>query len=371
MMRSAQIQKKGGQKQKILTRNSSLELLRIIAILMIVMHHCALHTNWGWGDAFTTKEALVTFFSFFGCVGVGIFFLISGYFMQSTTKFNWKRIFKIARPVWFYSFGFFIIAILLGKVPWGLPVPIYTLQSILPILSNAYWFIGAYIGIQLLFPFIKKGLDSLTQKQLLKANLITIGLFVIPITLTVMFAAESFSMLMFPSAFVFTMLGYTVHRFEKQIKSSAWAIVGLLLSLIIFVAAEIFGYFVPVKGGGLNNEFIWGAQSLPVILMALSLFIIFSRWRFKNKIINYIAGLTLGIYLIHDNVWVRDTIWKSFDFINPLFHMNSGTLHFLCYFFGMIFCVFIISGLIECVRQLGTKLIIYIMDKTKINPPGY
>lgn len=78
------------------TRKSNLELLRIFAMLLIVAHHFAVHTNFQFPSSFTTiNRAWIQFIVIGGKIGVNIFVLISGYFMVNTVTMKWNKVFKI------------------------------------------------------------------------------------------------------------------------------------------------------------------------------------------------------------------------------------------------------------------------------------
>ena len=95
-----------------------------------------------------------------------------------------------------------------------------------------------------------------------------------------------------------------------------------------------------------------GERSPFVLALAILLLITFRDLNIKNsKIINSIATTTLGIYLVHENIFLREIIWKQIvrgsAFINPpLLIVNA-----IC---GVLF-VFIASMLIYIVVE---KLII-------------
>lgn len=70
------------------TRNSSIELLRIISMLMIILSHCCIHGL----DSLSSKYFINNFFTtvfFLGNLGVIIFMLITGYYtIESKFKLN-------------------------------------------------------------------------------------------------------------------------------------------------------------------------------------------------------------------------------------------------------------------------------------------
>lgn len=97
-------------------RNSSIELLRIIAMFMVVVLHCLLTT--GALEYQSRVQYYVYWFIEALCIiAVDVFILISGYFMIKS-RFKAKNVFKTAiSGVWLYSFLFSLIAF---KIFWGI-----------------------------------------------------------------------------------------------------------------------------------------------------------------------------------------------------------------------------------------------------------
>ena len=83
-------------------RNSNLELLRIIAIFMIVFHHIGFYGLKIESDLFTYNYIIKSFLALPGKLGVNIFILISAYFMTNT-KFEYKKLIKLVSQILFYS----------------------------------------------------------------------------------------------------------------------------------------------------------------------------------------------------------------------------------------------------------------------------
>ena len=84
-------------------RNSNIELLRLIAMLMILLSHSSVH------GGFPHENSAIMFNNFFldaivlGNIGVDIFFLISGYFLCYQTTLNYSALFRLLFQVLFYS----------------------------------------------------------------------------------------------------------------------------------------------------------------------------------------------------------------------------------------------------------------------------
>ena len=92
--------------EKEYERNSSLELLRILAMIMIVFHHFAVHGGFVYDySVLTIPRFWVNFISMGGKIGVDVFVLISGYFLVVDREpvINVRRIFKFWFQIYFYS----------------------------------------------------------------------------------------------------------------------------------------------------------------------------------------------------------------------------------------------------------------------------
>ena len=82
------------------TRQSNIELLRIIAMMFIILYHIAFHGNWDdgsifWPDEITFNVLFLQSILPFGKIGVNIFVLISGYFLINSVKDTWPKIVKL------------------------------------------------------------------------------------------------------------------------------------------------------------------------------------------------------------------------------------------------------------------------------------
>ena len=136
------------------SRDSSIELLRIISMFMIVMHHFAIHGGFSFAaQTLTVPRFWYSFIIMGGKTGVNIFVLISGYFLiNDRYKFpKLKNVLKLLGQVLFYSVIFTAIFGFLGlkKITRTLLI-----ETFLPVTYGSYWFASAYVVLYLLHPFI-------------------------------------------------------------------------------------------------------------------------------------------------------------------------------------------------------------------------
>jgi len=158
----------GEQKKQILgsgcrgKRWSNFELLRIVAMLMIISYHYAVH---GYADYIDnvrfSQRVYLEMFSMFGKIGVNLFVLVTGYFGIENNN-NIARIIKLECQTLFFSvYPVIILGVL--KLYRG------TLKNIVkacfPVIFNEYWFITAFVILLLFKPWLNKLLNSLSKKE--------------------------------------------------------------------------------------------------------------------------------------------------------------------------------------------------------------
>ena len=159
-------------------RQSNIELLRVIAMLMVTILHALGHggvlEQYEFGTLgyilFWTIETLCY-------VAVNVFVLITGYFMV-TSESKPSRLIKLYFQVEFYS----VLCLLASKVIFRQPIGLKNiLNTIFPITSGSYWFVSAYAILLVLVPFLNRFINSMSKQQhLLSIILLSILFCVIP-----------------------------------------------------------------------------------------------------------------------------------------------------------------------------------------------
>lgn len=98
-----------------MARKSNIELLRILAILMIVGVHFASYSGISSSFSLNPNYMWLTMLSHGGKIGVALFTLISAYFL-SRSEFKWKKLAKLYFDVFFYSLVIFVVcSIIFGR----------------------------------------------------------------------------------------------------------------------------------------------------------------------------------------------------------------------------------------------------------------
>lgn len=291
------------------TRKSNFELLRIISMIMIILHHYSYH-----GGSFNLPIGPAKYVSqlFFvgGSLGVTLFMLISSYFLIDT-KFSIKRILRIWFEIFFYCAGISIIC-------YFAKVQTFTyktwLQVLLPITFNATWFGIAYLFICFVSPFMNRLINSLSKRNY-SALICVLFVFFVAIP-TITFPAPQRVCFNVVSWFVcmYFLAGY-IKRFSfKVFDNKAFALLVFIVSVLLIWGSEVLftklGQTRTFFSGSVT--FFTNYDSIFMVLAATSLFMFFKNIDLgSNKLINAISSTAFGVYLIHDNIISRMKMWKE------------------------------------------------------------
>lgn len=324
-------------------RNSAVELLRILAMGMIVLSHICVHSGFDSTYSLLTVNRLFVQFGYLGNLGVVLFLMISGYF-QCTSGFRPRAVVRLLAQVWFYSVALFLVCRFLFGCSYTADM---LLQVFFPTIFQEYWFFTAYIVLLLLSPFLNIMIRNLTRQQFqtMLALMILLWSAIPTLTKQSMYAAEIPQFLLYYCLGAYFRL-YPDTVFQKTLLRR-FAAVGAFL--VLYGLTVIFGYcerFTP-EAFGASTRF-YDRNSLLILLAAVGLFTlaIYSK-PFTSRLVNTIGSCTFGVYLIHDHPVVRSLLWKNWLHWGAYF--TSGS--FIPRLILSVLLVFLLCTLVEWLRQ--------------------
>ena len=339
------------ENKRSLTRQSNIELLRIIAMILIVAHHFAVHGGFDFSSStLSLNRFWIQFIQLGGKIGVDIFVLISGYFLISATQIKTKKVLIFWLQVFTYSVVLFVLFVVTKVCPFDFKTMIH---CIFPITFSNWWFASTYFILYLICPFFNKLLNSFDKKQ----YGVFLVFFCIIWCLIPTFTTSSFhsnDLLWF--MFLYALAGYIkLYDPLKNIKTRTWLILSVLIALLTFLSAVIFDILgTKMTVFSSHATYFYDMQKLPVFLISLFIFIGFLKLQIKpNRIINTVSSASFGVYLIHDHVLVRPFIWNTV-FENAKY---SESNYLIPYSLGIIVLVFVACTVIELLR-------LYILEKS-------
>ena len=324
-------------------RASNFELCRLACMFYIVVYHLFIHNPDVTGDAYY-RRALTTIFS----IGVPVFVMISGYF---SIKASIKGFLNIILQVVFYS----IIANVLCKYVFHEPLNIDNiLGSLFPVTKTQYWFVGTYLLLYLISPFLNKFLDAITKREYVT--------YITTFTFLVCYGGGIMNVhgVNYGDRSILTFVYlYSIGQFIRRYFNDVVSLPKLLrrplatyvvVSCLFFVLVSTLPSFLSRCINGLFRAY----NTIGLTFFSILFFFCFQFLRIQKKWINTIAKSTFAIYLIHGNNIVTYHRW----FYNPFTYwgVRIDDYHMrLLYILGSAIVICMICVLIDQIRLLLFK----------------
>lgn len=339
------------------SRSPNIELLRIVSMLMIMCLHYL-----GQGQilkSLTPVEAnyyAAWILEAFCYVSVNCYVLISGYFLIES-QFKGRKIVFLWLQIFFYSVVIYVILLALGIAEFNLKSLVKTL---FPVITRPWWFASVYIGLYLLSPFLNIGIKRLSRRQ--HGSLLIVGALMFCLPYDTFNVVGGYSLIWF--IYLYCLAAYfRLHKPQENIKTKLLAILFVAgcsaMALSRFVLDAIFGF---MSSSSMSSVF-YSYSSIFCMVASCSLFLLFLRLTINGRrtswVINGVAGLTFGIFLIHSHFALRDVLWVSLGSLENAF---APTPLFLGMTALTIVAVFTVCGVIE----FGRKKLFYPLERSAV-----
>lgn len=315
------------------TRNSSIELLRILAMVAIIFFH--FHARnfrlYVFGNERILEEGLFlhTILLHIGLLGVPCFMFISGYYGM---KFKTNRMIDITMQCFFYAMLSFIgISMANGYLTGTEQVFFF----------NNWWFIMSYVILYVFSKGINNIIEDLPSQKLL--FLISFLYFILIGSLFNKSATVSGTILLL--AFYLVARYVKLYLTEKQKTILIWAALGIAI-------LHLLGIWISFKTVHLGALPYLGSYNNPLnILCVGGLVVATERIHFSSKIINYLASSSLATYLFSESLWGQ----KLFQG----FYATIEGLHYGIVYLVMSIIIFLICVMIDKLRIIFIMPLIY------------
>lgn len=335
-------------------RMANLELLRCVAMMMVVVLHflgkggllpeLTEKSLGACGVAAWTLETL-------SIAAVNIYMFISGYFL-SGSAFKLSRLVQLYLQVWVYSVGLGLLGALTGVLAETAFDTHYILTLIFPVSMGHYWFMTAYVFLYLLLPFVGMAVRQMSKRQLQTAVVLLFLVFciaksVLPVRLEM--DEQGYDCLWYLC--VFAAAAY-VRRFGVGFLEKKGRSFLLYIGSCGLILAGTFGLrALYLRTGSLGRMLKMCLEYNHILpfLAAAGLFGVFKGMRVDGKIagvINRVAPYTLGVYLLHENLGLRYSWqkWLGAERISTVQGLLLGTL-------AAIVIVFVCGVAVDAVRK--------------------
>lgn len=331
-------------------RSSNIELLRIVAMLMIIAYHIILHcvnvqlvnitsieklqNGWFNQPMFFKQLMALEMMMPFGLVGNAIFILISGYFLIDREIDMLKISKKLLSQLLFAATALVLASALFIRNYANTDVSENLFSYIrIQYFNKMSWFVGYYFIIMLLaFCFLNRFIATLDRKKYLGFLFTILAISQLSWSGSLLDDLAKGLRTVVIGVFLYSLGGYIkkYNPFEK-VRGYVIFLVIILINILIgisyhnIVMGKIQAYYYNQTVQSIPaTEF---TQSIPkfdnysivVVILGICIFELFRRINLPSlKILNGIAKATFMIYLIHDNGFAY-SLWETQDWVTLLY----------------------------------------------------
>lgn len=327
-------------------RQSNLELLRIIAMLLVMVVHANFFSlgSPSIEELHTFPQTSITrfFIQSIGICCVNIFVLISGYF-GIRPKF-------ISLVSFLYQILFFFVLIYAMCIAMGYSS--FNLQGLLQCvgLTSSNWFIKAYLLLFILAPVLNAFVDMGNQQ--LHRNIL-IGFYLMQTIYGCLFAADFFNNGYSTLSFIGL---YLLARYIR-LYTPKFAQLNRLYDALIYLFCAIAITVISILGLkiGKNTNLLMFTYINPLVIVeSVALLLYFSKLNFTSRVINWVAASSFAVYLLHANPNILKGFFK--ETILLVYNSSTGVLSMLCILIFLL-TLFVASILFDQIRKITYEFI--------------
>lgn len=331
-------------------RQSNIELLRIIAMILIMFGHSYGRQHYMPTEENVSSQPITSYLDVLLCCiatsGVGIYIAISGWF---GIRFKRKGLAKYLFLVFFTLWAVYGIAIATGLTRFGAEGIKISLTF-----YDGYWFIMGYLGLYLIAPVLNTFIEHATKREI-QIVLLSYYLFQSYYSWTTEWFNyyDGYSIILFAGIYLTAayLRKYPVEWIQKR--------PFLLWALIVILSAIIATLFLWKYGHAARQI----RDDNPLVIFASVLLVIgFSKLKINSRIINWLAASCFAVYLIHYS-----------PFVYPYFMQLMRTIY--AEYDGLMYTVMLMLTLmavfVACTLFDQIRIAVWsILSKKKTLPPA-
>ena len=325
-----------------------LDILKILSIFFILVHHFSKHGEF-YANTTGFTQTLLSILNVLFLPSVNIFVFISAYLIIKKNSFNLKRFLFLYLEIVFYSILTYLFSLIITKESFD----IKTIISAFDPFNNVFWFTNAYMLMYALSPFLLIIINKLKKNGYL-VLIFVLMIVVIISTYSNLFPvlANGFNFMWF--VFLFLFAGFQA-KFGFNLKKWIWILIYAISFVILYLIFSQTVVATPIY------------TSISVIISTFALFNIFLDIEIKNttftKITTFVSSSILGVYLLHDGKHIQKILYSKIIKTHNVYLRPTSILWFLLF----VIATFIVCLIIDLTRRYICKAFFKIIEKQKAN----
>jgi len=342
-------------------RQANIESLRIVAMLMVVVLHYLVKGQAAVSlvDNTGVVNVVLWLVKALCIVTINVYVLISGYFFWEA-KWRISRLVNLWLQTLCYSIGVPLVCLCLGVgnvaqwsvYDWGV--------AIFPLQMEHYWFATAYIVLYLLVPILSVAVQKMEKKQLqvtigVLVLFFSVGKSIIPILIPTDRYGYDFGWFICLFLIAAYIRLYGIQFLNNTRKA---LIIYLILVVTIFAYSAGLGWLTRSYDLPLSYamDMVHCYNHILVLGASVALFCGIRYFRIPkgnfSKIVCAVAPYTFGVYLLHENIAIRQ-LWQSWFGVESV----KGSFMFLPHMLITVLVVFVISIIVDYVRSIVFQVV--------------
>lgn len=347
------------------SRNVSFELLRIIAMCMIIALHYLSKGDvlvpLASADGMTGAAVMAWVIEALCLPAVNVYVLISGYFGVKS-RFRLAKIANLWGVAVFYSVAITLLLGVTGNLSSAQGTLTFTdltiydwMNVVFPVVTEEYWFITAYVILYVLMPFLNAGIEKLERKDYRNILLVLFVIFsvsksVLPMQLPI--DKKGYDVLWFVCLYL---LGgyfgkYGCRIFEKRYRTLLCYVIPALGVFVLAFAARYLYLQKGMLADFVLTNYFYTYNHVLCLLASVGLFGLFTQLRLDGErtgnVLCRIASCTVAVYIIHEQIYMR-YLWPEWFGCASY----AGKWAFIPHMLVTVVCVFAGGTLIEVLRK--------------------
>ena len=329
-------------KMKSKVRQSNMELLRIVAILLVVVTHTDYYAIGEPTSEFCKNEMLKASFQYFiesfSIVCVNCFIFISGWFsIKPTVKGFANLLFQLV----FYNLLVYFCFLAFGIIQFDLEGFVRHFNILY------FWFIRCYIALYLISPILNKFIEHSSKELSGRIVIIFAALdVVLGWGLDCLQFDGGYSLLHFMVIYLIARYihvhGVRLLSYDKKWDLSIYLLISIATPVLIIVSY----YLLPAVWHHSGRLFLYNSPFVMVASVCLCLF--FAKLKFQSRVVNFVGASAFAVFLIHGDALISENLLP--EFCSKMFH-NYDVFSFSAIITVSIIILFLVSIFVDQIRK--------------------